>query len=112
MLYFDLFPLYLNVLIVYFNVFQCISNVFIVCLWCIFTKYFNEFIVHLNVVKFISMYFNVFSNVVIGILPSHSHYNNFAMRIYLHICFSLSTMTSFLTCSSTTFFSLVPIDLF
>jgi hypothetical protein len=78
----------------------------------VFIRYLNEFIMHLNILEFISMYFNVFLNIVIGISPLYCHYNNFSMCIHLHICFLLSTMTSFSTCSTTTLFSLVPIDPF
>jgi hypothetical protein len=38
------------------------------------------------------------------ILPSLSHCNVFAMHTYLHIFFSLYTMTPFPTCYTTTFF--------
>jgi hypothetical protein len=57
-------------------------------------------------------YLIVFIDIVIGISPSNSHCNIFAMRIHVHICFSLTTMTTFLTCYTTTFFSSIPIDLF
>jgi hypothetical protein len=58
------------------------------------------------------MYFNVFTCNVIGILLLHSHYNVFAMRTHLYICFSLSTMIFFPTCFTTTLYSPVPIDPF
>jgi hypothetical protein len=50
------------------------------------TRYFNEVIVHLNVLEFIQCIFQY----------CNKHYNIFAMRI----CFSLSTMTFFSTCST------------
>jgi hypothetical protein len=34
------------------------------------------------------MYLNVFINIIIGISPSHSHCNVFAMHTHLHIFFS------------------------
>jgi hypothetical protein len=49
------------------------------------------------------MYFNVFIDIVIGISPSHSHCNVFAMHTDLHIFFSLYIMTPFPTCYTTTF---------
>jgi hypothetical protein len=52
---------YLNVPIVYFNVFIIYFNVFII--------HFNAFVVC----------FNVFIDIVIGISPSHSHCNVFAI---------------------------------
>jgi hypothetical protein len=81
------------------NVFECISNVF--------QMYLNIFMVYLNV--FI-IFFNVFTAFVIGILPLHSHCNVSPMRTYLRICFSLSTMTPFPICSTTTFFFHISID--
>jgi hypothetical protein len=68
---------------VYFNVFQCIGK----CL-------------------------NVFINIVIGVSPSYFHCNVFAMCTHVHIHFSLSTMTTFLTCYTTTLFFSIPINLF
>jgi hypothetical protein len=41
---------------------------------------------HIELYK-ISMCLNVFINIVIGILPSYSHCNTFAMHTYLHIFF-------------------------
>jgi hypothetical protein len=58
------------------------------------------------------MYLDVFIDIIIRISPSYSHCNVFAMRTYVHICFSLPTMTTFLTCYTTTLFSPIPIDLF
>jgi hypothetical protein len=95
---------YLNLFIVYMNVFQCIYNIFMV--------YFNVFIVDFNVFLCVWKYLNVFINIVIGISPSYFHSNVFAMCTLVHIHFSLSTMTTFLTCYTTTFFSSIPIDLF
>jgi hypothetical protein len=92
--YFDAFPMYLDVFMVHFNVFEYIHS--------LFEYIYGVFIVH----------FNVFINIVIGISPSHSHYNVFTMRIHQHIFFLLSTMTPFPTYSTITLFSLIPIDLF
>jgi hypothetical protein len=47
------------------------------------------------------LYFNVFNDIVIGIFPSPSYFNVYAM--HLHICFSVSTMTPFPICSTTAF---------
>jgi hypothetical protein len=91
----------------YLNVFECIYNVCMV--------YFNVFIVCFNVLQCISMrlkYLNIFIDIVIGISTLYSNCNVFAMRTYIHICFSLSTMTTFLTCYTTILFSPIPIDLF
>jgi hypothetical protein len=52
---------------------------------------------------------NMFTNIVIGISPLHSHYNIFVMCTHIYICFSLSTMTPFPTCFITILFS--PISL-
>jgi hypothetical protein len=41
------------------------------------------------------MYFNVFIDIVIRILPSHSYYNDSTMSIHLHILFLLPTITPF-----------------
>jgi hypothetical protein len=43
------------------------------------------------------MHINVHTNTIIGISPSYSHYNVFAICTYLHISFSLSAMTPFPT---------------
>jgi hypothetical protein len=66
---------------------------------------------YLKVFECLSIYLNVFTNIIIGISPSNFHYIVFAMCIHLYICFSLSTMTPFPTCFTTTLFSHVPIDL-
>jgi hypothetical protein len=84
--------MYVNVFIVNMNVFECI--------YCIFMVYVNAFIVCFNVFHCISMCLNV--DIVIEILPSHSHCNVFTMHTHLHIFFSLYTMTSFPTCYTTT----------
>jgi hypothetical protein len=47
--------------------------------------------------EYVLMYFNVFTKIVIGISPLHSQYKIYAMRIHLHIYFSLSIMTPFST---------------
>jgi hypothetical protein len=96
------------------NVFKCIHSIFeyiwmylnvcIVYLWYI-SMYFNVF-------QCIWKYLNVFINIVIGVSPSYSHCNVFAMRTYIHIYFSLSTMTTFLACYTTILFSPISIDLF
>jgi hypothetical protein len=50
-----------------YRIFQCISIVIVVYLWHIL------------------MYFNVFANIVIEILPSNSHCNIFAVCTYLSL---------------------------
>jgi hypothetical protein len=77
----------------------------------VFIVYSNVFIVYLNVFQCVWKFLNVFISIVIGISPSHPHCNVFAMRTHIYICFSLSTMTTFLTCYTTTLFSPIPIDL-
>jgi hypothetical protein len=76
--------MYLNV----FSIFLIFIYNYLPCLFNVFAVHFNVFI----------MYLNIFINIVIGILPSHSHYNVYAMRPHLHIYFSLSTMTPFPIC--------------
>jgi hypothetical protein len=73
-------PMYLIVLMVYFNIFIMYLNVFII--------YFSVFI----------MNFNVFTNTIIGNLPPSSHYNISAMCTHLHIFFSLLSQTYDLHC--------------
>ena len=51
-----------NVFECFFNVLECIHAVFSMCR---------------NVFEYIYVYFNVFTNIVIDILPSHSHYKCF-----------------------------------
>jgi hypothetical protein len=51
----------------YYSIFMVYFNVFII--------YFNAFIVCFNVFYYISMCLNVFIDIIIGILPSHSHCN-------------------------------------
>jgi hypothetical protein len=88
-MYFNVFEniwVYLNVFIVYLNVFECTYSVFMV--------YLNVFVACFNVFQCIWKYLNVFINIVIGISPSYSHWNVFVMRIHIHICFSLSTITT------------------
>jgi hypothetical protein len=58
------------------------------------------------------VYFNIVINIIIGILPLNSHDNIFAMHTYLHVCFLLSKVVPFPTCSTSTLFSPVPIDPF
>jgi hypothetical protein len=96
-----------------YSIFKCISNVLIIYLCCIlmylnvFIIYFNVFqciSMYLKVFKCLSMYLNVFINIIIRISPSHFHYNGFAMCTHLYIYFSLSTMTPFLTCFTTTLY--------
>jgi hypothetical protein len=74
--------------------------------------YFNVFIICFNVFQCIKKNLNVFINIVIGISPLHSHCNVITMHTHIRICFSLSTMITFLTCYTTTFFSPIFIDLF
>jgi hypothetical protein len=88
-------PIYLKVFIVYLNIFECIYSIFMVC--------FNLFIICFNVFWCIWKYLNVFIDIIIGISPSYSHKNIFAMRTHVHICFLLSTMTTFLICYTTIF---------
>jgi hypothetical protein len=90
----------LNVFRVHLNVFECIwmyikyiCGIFH-CVYIIFQCIYKMF-------QCISMCLNVFLDIVIGISPSHSHCNIFAMHI-LHIFFSLYTMTPFPTCYTTT----------
>jgi hypothetical protein len=89
--------MYLNVFIVYLNIFQCIYSIFMVylnicivylnvfeCTYSISVVYFNVSIICLN--AFI-VCFNVFIDIVIGILPSHFDCNVFAMHTHLHVFF-------------------------
>jgi hypothetical protein len=59
--------MYLNVLIVCSNVFECTFSVFMV--------YFNIVIICFNVFQCVWKYLNVFIDIVIGISPSYSHCN-------------------------------------
>jgi hypothetical protein len=94
-----------------YGVFECIYGVF-ECIYSIFMVYFNVFIICFNVFQCIKKNLNVFINIVIGISPLHSHCNVITMHTHIRICFSLSTMITFLTCYTTTFFSPIFIDLF
>jgi hypothetical protein len=67
-------------------------NVFMVYL-IEFVMYLNIFSMYLNCYQFIWMCFNAYINIVIGILLSHSHYNNYAMCTHLYACFSLFITT-------------------
>jgi hypothetical protein len=96
--------MHLNVFIIYVNIFEFIYNIFMV--------YFNLSLVYFNAFQCVWKYLNVFINIAIGISPSYSNCNVFAMRTHVHIYFSLSTMTTFLTCYTTTLFSSIPIDSF
>jgi hypothetical protein len=89
--------MYLNTFIVYMNGLKCIYSIFMV---------------NFNVFQCIWKYLNVFINIVIGILPSCSHCNVFAMSTDAHIYFSLSKRMTSLTWYTTTLFSPIPIDLF
>jgi hypothetical protein len=104
----NIFECFVNVFECFFSVFECIFNAF-ECIYNVIQCISNVLIVYL---RYISMCFNEFTYIVIGISPSHSCYNIFAVRIHLHICFSLSTMTTFLTCSTIILFSPIPIDPF
>jgi hypothetical protein len=68
-----------------YGAFQCVTNIF-------------------NVFEYISVYSNVFTNIVIGNSPLHSNYNTVTMRTHMYICFPLSTMTPFPTYFTTTLF--------
>jgi hypothetical protein len=94
---------YLNVCIIYLNVFGYIYCIFVVY-FNVSIIYFDAFIVCFNVFQFISMCLNVFIDIVIGISPLHSHCNVFAMHTRQYISFLLYTMTPFSTCYTTTFF--------
>jgi hypothetical protein len=91
----------LNVFSVYLYVFECTFSIFIFeCIYSIIIMYFNVFIIYSNAfiicfneLQCISMCLNVFIDIVIGILPSHSHCNNFAMHTYLHILFTLHNVS-------------------
>jgi hypothetical protein len=87
----------------YLNVFECIYSILMVH-FNVFIIHLNAFIVCFNVFHCISMCLNVFNDIVIGILPSHSHCNVFTMHTHLHIFFPLYTMTPFLACYTTTLF--------
>jgi hypothetical protein len=66
---------------------------------------------YLKVFEYLSMYLNIFINIVIGISPTYSHYNVFAISTHLYVFFSLSTMTPFPNALSL-HFSLIAIDPF
>jgi hypothetical protein len=106
-MFFNVFIVYVNVFIVYL----CIYNIFIVY-FNVFIIFLNAFIICFNVFHCISMCLNVFINIVIGILPLHSHCNVFTMHTHLYIFFSLYTMTSFPTCYTTTLFFSISINPF
>jgi hypothetical protein len=93
-MYLNVFSMYLNVFVVYFIIFPMYLNVFMMCFQCI-AMYLNVFIV----------YSKIFTNIVIGILPFHSHCNVSIIRIHIPIYFLLFIMTIFPTCPTTTFFS-------
>jgi hypothetical protein len=95
---YNIVMVYLNVFIAYLNIFECTYSIFVVC-FNVSIIYFNAFIVCFNVFQCL----NVFINIVIEILPSHSHCNFFAMHTHLHIFFSFYTMTPFPTCYTTAF---------
>jgi hypothetical protein len=99
------------------NVFECIYSIF-ECNWmhlnileCIHSI-FQCISIYLKVFEYLSVYLNVFIDIIIGISPSHFHCNVFAIYTHLYICFLLSTMTPFPTCFTTTLFSHVSIDPF
>jgi hypothetical protein len=69
---FECTSMYLNVFIVYLNVFECTYKIFML--------YFNAFIVCFDVFHCISMCLSI--DIVIGILPSHSHCNVFTMHTF------------------------------
>jgi hypothetical protein len=116
--------MYSNVFIVYLNISECIYNIFEYIwiylnifgyIWIyldIFECTYSIFMVYFNIFQCVWKYLNVFIDIIIGISPSYSHCNVFTMCTHIHICFSLSTMTTFLSCYITTFFSPIPINLF
>jgi hypothetical protein len=69
----------------YLNVSNCIHSIF----ECIFSV-----VVYFNVFQCVEKDLNVYIDIVIGISPSYSHCNVFAMCTHIHVCFSLSTMTT------------------
>jgi hypothetical protein len=69
---FECTSMYLNVFIVYLNVFECTYKIFML--------YFNAFIVCFDVFHCISMCLSI--DIVIGILPSHFHCNVFTMHTF------------------------------
>ena len=62
--------------------------------------------------KVYTMYYDLNTNIIIGILPSHSYYNVFAMHILLYICFSLSMQLPSQYALSLTFFYMFPLIYF
>jgi hypothetical protein len=95
---YNIFMVYLNVCIVYLNVFECTYNIFMVY-FNVPIIYFNAFIVCFNVFQCVWMYLST----LYWISPSLSHCNVFAMHTHLQVFFSLYTMTPFPTCYTTTF---------
>jgi hypothetical protein len=69
------------------NVLECTYSIFMVY-FNVFIIHFNAFVVYFNVFHCISMCLNVFTDIIIRILPSHSHCNVFIMHTHLHIFFS------------------------
>jgi hypothetical protein len=119
---YKIFMVYLNVCIAYLNVFECIFVVY----FNVSIIYFNAFIVHFNVFQCvynifqciystfqcISMCLNVFINIVIGISPSYSHYNIFAMHTtYTFFKYFIQWLPSQHAIPLHSFFS-IPIDPF
>jgi hypothetical protein len=69
--------------LMYLNVFECIYSIFMVY-FNVFIIYLNAFIVCFNVFHCISMCLNVFIDIVIGILPSHSHCDTPTYTSFFH----------------------------
>jgi hypothetical protein len=75
--------MYLNVFIVNLKVFEWTYNIFMVYFQCAY----NMFQCIYRMFQCISMYLDVFIDIVIGISPSRSHCNVFAMRTHIYIFF-------------------------
>jgi hypothetical protein len=104
-MYLNVFISNFIILVVYSNVFEFIYNIFYYT-GSIFSIYVNVFMVYLWCIH------SIFTDIIIGIFPSHSHYKIFAIHIHLYICFSLSTMTTFPTYFATTSFFAFPLICF
>jgi hypothetical protein len=97
-----------------YNILQCIwvyLNIF-ECFYSIFESLYNMLNVFECTYSIFMVYFNVFINIMNGISLSHSHCNVFTKRTHVYIWFSLSTMTPFPTCYTTTLYSPISIYLF
>jgi hypothetical protein len=70
---YNIFMVYLNVCIVYLNVFECTYNIFVVY-FNVPIIYFNAFIVCFNVFQCLWMYFNVFECFFDIVIEFHHHF--------------------------------------